>query len=302
MTLPRATADALSAAGIPFELDLPLARRVWWRTGGPADAWVEVSSLGVLQTVQRVASETNVPLTVLGNGSNVLVADSGIRGLVIQLTGELAETNFVAPFLSVGAGLKLAVLLARGKANGWTGLACFAGIPGTVGGAVRMNAGSSLGETGDHLADVTFVDPAGEVYTWPKERLQLSYRTCILPKGAIIASARFECPKIDAAEESARIQAFIERRKATQPLDFPSCGSTFRNPPGDAAGRLIEAAGLKGYTLGAAQISTKHANFILNLGGATAKDIRAVLEHAQREVHSRFGVDLEPEVHFVGAW
>lgn len=177
----------------------------------------------------------------------------------------------------------------------------FAGIPGTVGGAVRMNAGATLGETVDVLESITLVERGGEVVDRPAEALRMSYRTSHLPPGAIVARARLRT----VADELARweaMDAFLARRKATQPLDKPSCGSTFRNPAGDHAGRLIEAAGLKGYTRGGAQVSEKHANFVVNLGSATAADLRAVIEHVQAEVHRQFGVELQREVHFVGDW
>jgi len=295
-------AAALSSAKIAFVANAPLHKRVWWRTGGPADIWLVVPDLPTLQRVLALAHEHRAPVTVVGNGSNILVSDRGIRGITLQLGTGFTESQAEGGLLRVGAGLKLTVLLSRAKAQQWTGVTCFAGIPGTVGGAIRMNAGSSLGETGDHLFDVTFVSREGCLETWEKERLQLTYRTCRLPGGAVVASARFQMPKISFEEEQARIQTFIERRKATQPLDFPSCGSTFRNPTGDAAGRLIEAAGLKGFRIGDAQISAKHANFILNLGSATASDLRNVIQHAQTTVHAQFGIELEPEVHFVGEW
>jgi UDP-N-acetylmuramate dehydrogenase len=305
MPLPLTTAAALSAAGIEFSEDAPLERRTWWRVGGPADGLIAASTLEALSTIQRTATDTACPVTVLGNGSNVLVSDAGIRGLVVKLEGELADAipdDQRPPHLKVGGGMKLVALLTRAQKYGWTGLECFAGIPGTVGGAVRMNAGSTLGETGDALVAITVVEPSGTVRTVSKADLNLSYRTCHLPPGAIIASAELATTGADADASAERVRTFIERRKATQPLDKPSCGSTFRNPPGNAAGRLIEAAGLKGFRIGAAQVSEKHANFVLNLGGATAADIRSVIETVQKRVFEHSGVELEREVHYLGEW
>jgi UDP-N-acetylmuramate dehydrogenase len=302
MPLPELIA-ALQRNEIPYDTNAPLARRTWWRVGGPADLVATVRSVEALSNVQQWCARFRVPITVLGNASNVLVSDRGVRGLVLLLDGDLADAVAVGDGQVVlGAGLKLVVALTRAKRNGWTGLECFAGIPGTVGGAVRMNAGSSLGETSGPLVSVDLVLADGRVETWPKERLQLDYRTCVLPPGAIVARARFQTTDADPDASDELVRAFIERRKATQPLDQPSCGSTFRNPPGDAAGRLIEQAGLKGFTIGGAEVSPKHANFIMNTGGATATDIHQVIRHVQTTVEQRFGVKLKPEVHYLGEW
>jgi UDP-N-acetylmuramate dehydrogenase len=305
MALAPSIAAALRRAGLVFAMDVPLAKRTSWRVGGPADALVSVSSVRELVAVQRLAADTDTPVAALGNGSNVLVADAGWRGLVVVLEGALAGCEAdggAPPALTVGAGLRLAVLLARAKKHGWTGLACFAGIPGTVGGAIRMNAGSTLGETVETLIEVDGVLRGGALRTWAAAELAMSYRTCRLPDGAILAVARLRTTGEDALADQDRTRAFVERRKATQPLDLPSGGSTFRNPPGDAAGRLIEAAGLKGFTIGRAQVSERHANFIVNLGDATAADIRRVVEHVQAVVRDRWGVGLEQEVLYAGDW
>lgn len=301
MALPAAAAEALRDAGVPFEEDAPLARRVWWRVGGPADAIIEARTADDLRAASAIAAAHGLPLHALGNGSNLLVADDGVAGLVVHL-GALDGAELDRDgLLRVGAGLRDAVLLARAAKQGWAGLDAFAGIPGTVGGAVRMNAGSTLGEISDSLVDVDVVLPGGAGATLPASDLDLGYRRCRLPPGAIVTSARLRLadPATFGAGQ-ARIQAFLAHRKATQPLDLPSCGSTFRNPPGDHAGRLIEAAGLKGFTIGGAQISPKHANFVVNLGHATAADITAVILHARDTVLHRFGVELRPEVEALG--
>lgn len=294
--------DVLDFAGVPLQLDVPLHKRVWWRVGGPADVFAEVETLTALSRLRAAASAAGVPVFLLGNGSNLLVADAGIRGLVIKLAGELAEVVATESVLDCGAGLKNNVLLARAAKHRWSGLDPLAGIPGTIGGAVRMNAGSLMGETSDILLDVDVVLPDGAVQTIPLADLRMRYRHCELPPGAIVARARLLHGRVPYDESAVRIQAFLEKRKATQPLDQPSCGSTFRNPPGDTAGRLIDAAGLKGFTIGGAQVSEKHANFVLNLGDATAKDIRAVIEAVMAKVEAVHGVKLHPEVEIAGAW
>lgn len=303
--LSRATSEALAARGVAVEPDFDLSTRAWWRVGGPADGFATVSSLDELVAVQEVAAAHDLPVFVLGNGSNLLVSDAGVRGLVLVLGGALAECEVLdddARELRVGAGFKLTVLVSRSHRHGWTGLEVFAGIPGTLGGAIRMNAGAGLGETVEALVDAEVVLRGGEVRTFTVDELRMSYRTCHLPEGSIVARARLKTRGGDPDAFRERVKTFLERRKATQPLKFPSCGSTFRNPPGDYAGRLIEAAGLKGYTLGQAQVAEKHANFVLNLGGATASDLRRVIEHMQRTVHEQFGVELEREVHYAGDW
>jgi UDP-N-acetylmuramate dehydrogenase len=302
MPLHAPLAATLRDAGIAVEHDAPLHRRVWWRVGGPADGYAELHTLAQLQAAQAAATAHGVPIFVLGNGSNLLVSDEGVRGLVVRLAGELADVQADDGLLRVGAGLRNTVLLARAAKHGWTGLGPLAGIPGTVGGAVKMNAGSTLGEVSDVLVAVDVVTPDGAHHTLSAGDLQLGYRSCTLPSGAIVAQATFRLTAEDPEAHEARLRAFLDRRKATQPLDQPSCGSTFRNPPGDAAGRLIEAAGLKGFAIGGAMISPKHANFIVNTGDATASDIRAVLEHARWTVREQFGVDLHPEVVVVGAF
>jgi UDP-N-acetylmuramate dehydrogenase len=302
MPLPASTASALRAAGLRFDEDVPLARRTYWRAGGPADALVLPTTVGELAAVQRIAHATGTPVTVLGNASNLLVADRGVRGIVVTLDGALAEIVASGDVVDAGAGAKLVVLLARAKKNGWTGLGCFAGIPGTVGGAVRMNAGSTLGETEGVLIDADVVLADGTISHCSKTELAMGYRTTVLPDGAIVARARLQLTNGDPAADQARIQAFLDKRKATQPLDLPSCGSTFRNPPGDFAGRLVEACGLKGFAIGAAEVSQKHANFVVNHGDATAADIRAVIEHVQGTVRAATGIALEREVLFVGRW
>lgn len=294
-----ALAQALAEAGLDVTPEAPLAKRTTWRVGGPAEVLVAVASVAQLAAAQRVASALGAPVVALGAGSNVLVADSGVRGVVVQLTGALADTAVDEGTLVAGAGLKLVVLLARAAREGWAGLEALSGIPGTVGGAVRMNAGTSLGELGDRLLEVEVVLPDGTVRTLAHRDLGLAYRTSTLPLGSIVARARLRLDG-DPATSAARAADFLARRKATQPLDLPSCGSTWRNPPGDHAGRLVEAAGMKGFTVGAAQVSPRHANFVVNLGGATAADVLGVVGAVEAEVHHRFGVNLEREFQRLG--
>lgn len=301
MSTPPSLVRALATTGAHVAEGAPMNKRTTWRTGGPADLLVTASTLEQLAGIQRAAREAGAPVVPVGAGSNLLVADAGVRGIVVQLDGALADTAVEGGRLVAGAGLRLVVLLARAARLGWPGLEALAGIPGTVGGAVRMNAGTSLGEIGDRLLDVDVVHPDGHVETLPAAALGLRYRHSGLPPGAIVARARLRLEG-DAAESHARAAEFLAKRKASQPLDLPSCGSTFTNPPGDAAGRLIDAAGLKGTAIGGAQVSEKHANFLVNTGGATSSQIAALVRHVQDVVEARSGVRLVPEFQAIGEW
>jgi UDP-N-acetylmuramate dehydrogenase len=301
MSLSPSLLRSLAAVGAEVRQDAPLARLTWWRVGGPADGLLTVKDAPALCAVLQAAHEHDTPVMVLGNGSNLLVSDRGVRGLVIKLAGALADTHAEGDTLRAGAGLRLNVLLARAIKHRWPGLEALAGIPGTIGGAVRMNAGTSLGEISDLLVTVTVALPDGTLDTLCASTLQLAYRTCVLPPCAIVTSATLRLSG-DADLSHERIRDFLARRKATQPLDFPSCGSTFRNPPGDAAGRLIDAAGLKGTRVGGAIVSDKHANFLLNVEQATATDLKALIEQVRARVHAAHGVALEPEVKLAGVW
>ncbi len=304
MPLADKYAAALRSAGVAFAEDVPLARKTWWRVGGPADAWAEIGALAELQAVQRVADDHGLPVFVMGNASNLLVSDRGIRGLVVRLTGDLAGVDAAGdpPILALGGGVKLVSLLGRAQREGWTGLEALAGVPGTIGGAVRMNAGTRLGEVKDALVSVGVVRPGGEVDELPLAALEMSYRTCRLPERSIVWTASLRTTGADPAASRELVAEHLAYRARTQPVDVPTCGSTFRNPPGDSAGRLLEAAGLKGFRIGAVEVSPKHANFVVNLGGATADDLWRVIGEMRRRVRDASGIDLEVEVHRAGEW
>ena len=305
MALPKTTAAAFLAAGLSLREEVPLLKRTWWRAGGPADGFISLTSVEQAQALQRIALHTQTPVFVLGNASNLLVSDKGIRGVVVQLVEDLAKVQVVEgepPMLTLGAGLKLVRLVNRMPKMGWTGLEFLAGIPGTVGGAITMNAGTALGETVDALREVEWVLPGGAVQRVPVSTLNMRYRHAETPPGALITRAWFQTTDEDMAESRRHIREHLAYRERTQPTDVPTCGSTFRNPEGDTAGRLIDAAGLKGHRIGAAEVSTKHANFVVNTGGASAAHIRSLVEFVQDEVHRQTGVRLQREVHFVGEW
>ncbi len=277
----------------------PMSRHTSWRVGGPADVWFKPRSrVELVEFLQRLDPAT--PVHWVGLGSNLLVRDGGIRGVVIATAGCLEHLRLTAEGLvEAEAGVPCTVV-ARHCARWAVGPAeFFAGIPGTVGGALTMNAGAFGGETWQHVVDVEVVNRRGEVARRTPAEYQVSYRQVQGPRGEWFLSARF---RFDPARPTSMdgVRALIQQRQAKQPLGMPSCGSVFRNPPGDFAGRLIEASGLKGFRMGGAQVSEKHANFIINTGKATAADIEALIHHVQATVADQHAIKLVPEVHVLG--
>ena len=275
-----------------------MRRHTSWRVGGPADMFYEPASVAELQEV-LAALPRSTPILWLGLGSNLLVRDGGIRGAVIATGGlprELERRD--GDRVRAGAGLPCA-LLARQCVRWQLGPAAFfAGIPGTVGGALAMNAGAFGGETSTHVEGVTTIDRAGKVHERARGEFTVGYRSVQGPAGEWFLGATFALAH-DPTTASG-LKAMLARRNATQPLRLPSCGSVFRNPEGDFAGRLIESAGLKGARVGGAVVSEKHANFIVNSGDATAADVEQLIERVRAEVERQSGVRLELEVRVVG--
>jgi UDP-N-acetylmuramate dehydrogenase len=240
---------------------------------------------------------------VIGRGSNLLVGDGGIGGVVILLSGSHAEIGRKKSDhsgISVGAGLAISDLLIWCRDAGISGLEFLAGIPGTVGGAVAMNAGAFGNEIGTRVTQIRLVTPRGELALIDRSRLRFSYRTLDLEKGAVITQVSFRLDRETGKTVSKRMAGYLRRRKERQPLEYSSAGSVFKNPANDYAGRLMEQAGLKGKEIGGAMISTRHANFIVNKGGATAADILALIDAAREAVWRSAGVQLELEIQVVG--
>jgi UDP-N-acetylmuramate dehydrogenase len=277
----------------------PMARHTSWRVGGPADIYFKPRSRDELVAFLR-RIDPALPVHWVGLGSNLLVRDGGVRGVVIVTAGCLEHLRHLGDGLvEAEAGVPCTVL-ARHCARWQVGPAeFFAGIPGTVGGALTMNAGAFGGETWNHVGEVEVVNRRGEVTRRPRNEYEVGYRQVRGPEGEWFLAARFRFdPRRPTSLDGVR--ALIQERQAKQPLGRPSCGSVFRNPPGDFAGRLIEAAGLKGARIGGAQVAEKHANFIINTGRATAADIEALILHVQATVEHASGVRLVPEVHVLG--
>ena len=286
----------------------PLAARTSVRVGGPARFWVRPRHPQALVEVLRVLAAENVGWLSLGGGANTIVGDLGVDGAVLRLsqdfTSEEVEEAGDHVVLTLGAGAPIARFLSLSREQSGKGVAWAAGIPGTVGGMVAMNAGTPAGCMADHLLAAEVATPDGLRWLDATE-LHLSYRHCELPRGAVLTRARCKILRgtsVEVVEQQRAAKADVDRRRATQPLTLPNSGSVFVNPPGDFAGRLIEQAGLKGLTRGGAQISDRHANFIVNLGGARAAEVVELIAFARRSVLLATGIELTPEVKLVGGF
>lgn len=279
----------------------PLARHTSWRVGGPADRYYEPSSREDLSAFVR-SLPADEPITWIGLGSNLLVRDGGVRGTVIGLHGALDRLEREeGTTVHAEAGVHCARLAKFSVGEKFSGCGFFAGIPGTVGGALAMNAGAHGGETWDVVREVEVMGRDGHCRWLPKSAFRYGYRHVECPEGiAGFVAARFEFASDTDGRAEADMKAWLAKRRATQPVGKPSAGSTFRNPPGDHAARLIEHCGLKGHRIGGAQVSTLHANFIITEDGARAADVEQLIAHLQRVVLEQTGVRLEPEVRVVG--
>jgi UDP-N-acetylmuramate dehydrogenase len=285
----------------------PLAPHTSWRVGGPADLWLEPADEGALSEMVLALSEAGVPWCVLGKGSNSLVSDAGVRGAVLNLEaglGALTSQALADGTVRVvcGGGASVASLLRFAAERDLEGVEMLTGVPGSVGGAVRMNAGTHLGECRDSLLSARVMDQRGRVSTRSAAELGFRYRGSNVGPQEIVVEATFSLEPAPPGQVAAVQREVKERRRKSQPLTLPSGGSTFENPPGHKAWQLIDAAGLRGAVEGGAQISPLHPNFIVNLGGATARDIAALIRRAQQEVFRTAGVRLHTEVCWLGDW
>jgi len=294
--------EQASQQGLALERDVPLAPLTTLRVGGPADRLVLARDRDELLAALRLARATGVPWFVLGNGSDLVVADDGIRGLVIR--NRARAVTIEGSNLQADAGSAMAMLVKRCTQEGLTGLEFGISIPGTLGGAVWANAGAHEGEMRHVVSRVEVWDPeVGGELTLDAETCAFSYRDSRFKHSAeVVVTASLQLAAGDRAQIARRVDEHQAQRRATQPLADQNAGSVFRNPPGDHAGRLIEAAGLKGFRMGSASVSTLHANFIVTDRGGRASDVRALGDHVRETVAARFGVTLLYEIEFVGAW
>lgn len=270
------------------------------RVGGVADAVFWPESKTELTTVVKYAAENDLPVLVLGNASNLIITDEGVRGLVIFLTN-LTEVTVTDQTITADAGAAIITVSEQAQQEGLTGLEWAAGIPGSVGGAVYMNAGAYGGQVDGCLATADVLHPDGTIETLTNEQLDFGYRhSAIQGTGDVIVSATFALVPGDSAKIRATMEDFNERRASKQPLEYPSCGSVFKRPEGHFAGKLIMDAGLQGFTIGGAQVSRKHAGFIVNFNDATSADYVGVIHHVQNVVFEQTGISLETEVRILG--
>lgn len=278
----------------------PLSRHTSLRIGGPADAFVVPADLEDLRALLCFAHAAGIPTLVLGGGSNTLVRDGGFRGIAVALGSAFAQLQVYGTSVRAGAAVRVSRLLAFACRLGLTGVECLTGIPGTVGGAIRGNAGTSAGCVGDRLAEVGLVLPDGTVARLPKAELRIAYRHAALPPGAVITEATIGLEPGDAAAIRRAVSKLLVARNQSQPVESRSAGCMFKNPPGDSAGRLVDVAGLKGLRAGDAVVSSKHANFIINVGRASAADVLGLVNVIRARVRERHGIELELEVNVVG--
>jgi UDP-N-acetylmuramate dehydrogenase len=282
--------------------DEPLARHTTFRIGGPAALYAECDSVSDLTLVLRVLAEENVSRTVLGKGSNVLAADDGYDGAVLVLGKEFKRRTLQDCCLVAGAGVALATAVQDAFSAGLTGLEFAVGIPGTLGGALCMNAGTRDEWIGSIVESVTVLSEAGELTRVRGPEIAWAYRHTDLPKRGVIVECSLKLRPGDEQRIRATMEAALKRRRRNQPLALPNAGSVFANPEGDSAGRLIESVGLKGTITGGAQISELHANFIVNTGGASARDVLTLVRLARDKVKEEHGIELRPEIRFLGSF
>ncbi len=293
----------LKIGGNGIRFDCPMNQFTTFRVGGNVDILYFARELRDLQQIVSYLCETNIPYLVVGKGSNLLVKDNGFRGVVIVPQGELATIEHSGEkneMVLAGGGLSIVELLTQCSRKGLGGLEFLSGIPGTVGGAVAMNAGAFGNDIGSMVQEIHAVNQQGDLVTVRRSQLNFSYRESSISEGTVIVKARFQLKHESPEIVAKRVADYLTRRKASQPLEYPSAGSVFKNPPNDYAGRLVEQVGLKGRRLGGAMISPKHANYIVNTGGAKAKDILTLMELAKEKVKKETGIELEPELRIVG--
>lgn len=285
----------------PLLLNEPMSRHTSFKIGGPADILAMPTSEDELRRLLVKAQEAGVPVTLIGNGSNLLVRDKGVRGLVIKLGNMLTDIKIDGGTITFGSGVALAMAAKTAANNALTGMEFAVGIPGSIGGAVYMNAGAYDGEMANVVASVRVMDMAGNIKEITAADLQFGYRkTALQNSGLIVTAVTVAMERGDVDAINAKMADFSQRRISKQPLEMPSAGSMFKRPPGYFAGTLIDQTGLKGYSVGGAQVSTKHAGFVVNTGGATAADVLQLIRDVQDKVMAAHGVLLQPEVLVIG--
>lgn len=284
-----------------IHLQEPMAGHTTFRIGGPADCFLQIENEEQLRSVQRYLNLVEMPYFVLGNGSNLLVSDSGYRGIILQIGQGMSGITVVGDCVIAKAGATLSQVAHTALAHGLSGLEFAAGIPGTVGGAVMMNAGAYGGEMSQVVTLVRVVSRDGEIMELDRDTMEFGYRTSTIRNNSfIVTEVTFELQEGDRDVIKAKMEELAAMRREKQPLEYPSAGSTFKRPEGHFAGKLIADAGMRGFQVGGARVSDKHCGFIVNMGSATAQDVRDVVSEVQKRVKNKFNVDLETEIVFLG--
>lgn len=281
--------------------DEPMSRHTTFRIGGNADYLVKPGNADEVAAVIVVCREYNIPYFILGNGSNLLVSDDGYRGMIINIMDNMDSVTVDGRIITAQAGAMLVRVSVMARDNALTGLEFASGIPGTIGGAVYMNAGAYGGEMKNVVKTVRAIDEYGRIYELDSEKMDFSYRHSIVEERKLIVlevTLELEHGSREAIDD--RMKELAEARRSKQPLEYPSAGSTFKRPEGYFAGKLIMDAGLRGYSVGGAQVAEKHCGFVINKGGATASDVVELIRDVQHDVDDKFGVTLEPEVKMLG--
>lgn len=287
--------------GIPCEFDHILAPNTSMKIGGPCDAFLRVGSESQLAAAVAFCREEGIPYFVLGKGSNLLVSSAGFRGCVISLSSASPQITVEGGRITAWAGATLHSVCIAALEHSLTGMEFAYGIPGSVGGALFMNAGAYGGEMRDIVTACRFIDKSGRICEMSAEDMQLSYRSSVFSQnGGVITSVTMELSHGEREEIRSRMDELMQRRRDKQPLEYPSCGSTFKRPEGHYAAALIEECGLKGFTVGGAQVSEKHSGFVINRSGATFEDVMAVVEEVRRRVLEQKGIQLECEMLILG--
>jgi UDP-N-acetylmuramate dehydrogenase len=292
--------DIVTQPSSRLRFEEPLARHTYFGIGGETTAYIEISTISELAALARFHKQWNIPIAVIGRGSNLLVSDIGFKGIGVRLVGELAKLEVEGNVVSVGAGLSLPRLSKAMSRRGLSGVEFALGIPGSVGGALIMNAGAWGSSFGDVVTNVTVMNDAGDLVELTHAEANFEYRHSGLDTYFCVTGATLKLEPGDVDTITERMQTFYKQKVETQPFAEENAGCMFKNPPGDSAGRLIDISGLKGYRIGGAEVSTVHGNFILNIDNATATDVLNLVAYIQQQVREKTGISLQTEVKRLG--
>lgn len=278
----------------------PMSKHTSFKIGGPAECLIKIQTAQELKSILEFAKEKDIPLTIIGNGSNILVSDEGIKGIVLKIEISTFELNSQTAQLKVGSGVKLGFIAQKCLKQELAGFEFASGIPGTIGGAIRMNAGAHGREMKDVVTTITYMDRNGEIHKIQNEQANFEYRSSLFAhKDYIILEVEMQLEKGNVEEIQAKMQEYATYRKEKQPIEYPSAGSTFKRGTDFITAKLIDDCGLKGYQIGGAQISEKHAGFIINKENATAKDVIELMEYIKEQVYNKSGKVIEPEIEII---